>query len=148
MGVRNLGVPLAVGPAVRERVRWRDVDIMGVVYYGNYLRFIEAAEAEFFRALGVPAYEELAARHGIWLARVRLEIDFRAPARLDDEVLCRAELMKIGGSSLHFTFPIDRVDGTRLAEATLVLAALARTMRAVRIPDVLRAQLSSEARTP
>lgn len=139
------GVPsiaaLRRGPSVRERVRWADVDAMGVVYYGNYLRFMEAAEAEFFRAYGF-TYDALAGEHGIWLARIHLACDYRAPARLDDELVCRAELTKIGASSLTFAFPIDRADGTRLVDGSLVLAALDRdTLRPARIPAPLRAAL-------
>jgi acyl-CoA thioester hydrolase len=130
-----------IGPDVRERVRWSDVDIMGVVNYRQYLRFMEAAEAEFFRALGY-TYEAIAAELGVWFARVQLECAYRAPARMDDEIVCRAELRKIGGSSLTFAFPIDRVDGLRLADGTLVIAALDRTtLRATRIPVALAAAL-------
>jgi acyl-CoA thioester hydrolase len=130
-----------IGPDVRERVRWSDVDIMGVVNYRQYLRFMEAAEAEFFRALGY-TYEAIAAELGVWFARVQLECVYRAPARMDDEVVCRAELRKIGGSSLTFGFPIDRADGLRLADGTLVIAALDRTtLRATRIPVALAAAL-------
>ena len=142
MGVRDLtpdadATPLRVGPEVRERVRWRDVDIMGVVHYGNYLRFMEAAESEFFRALGFP-YPVLAEQHGVWIARVHLECDYRAPARLDDEITCRAELRKIGGSSLSFAFPIARADGTPLVDGRLVLATLDRTtLRTTRLPKPL-----------
>lgn len=142
MGVRDLtpdadATPLRVGPEVRERVRWRDVDIMGVVHYGNYLRFMEAAESEFFRALGFP-YPVLAEQHGVWIARVHLECDYRAPARLDDEITCRAELRRIGGSSLSFAFPIARADGTPLVDGRLVLAALDRTtLRTTRLPKPL-----------
>lgn len=126
--------PLRVGPTIEERVRWSDVDLMGIVQFARYLRFVEAAETEFFRALGF-TYAALAAQHRIWLARVHVECDYRAPARLDDEVRCRAELRKTGGSSLTFTFPIDRADGARLADAKLVLAALNRTtLRPTRIP--------------
>jgi YbgC/YbaW family acyl-CoA thioester hydrolase len=126
---------------MRDRVRWSDVDKMDVVYYGRYLRFMELAEDEFFRDLGFP-HNVVSDTLGIWIARVRLEIDFRAPARLDDEIVCRAELRKVGGSSLRLTFPIDRLDGTRLAEGTLVLAALdQRTMKATRIPQRLREAL-------
>ena len=129
--------PLRVGPEVRERVRWRDVDIMGVVHYGNYLRFMEAAETEFFRAIGFP-YPVLADEHGVWIARVHLECDYHAPARLDDEIICRAELRKIGGSSLTFAFPVSRLDGALLVNGTLVLAALDRTtLRATRLPAAL-----------
>jgi acyl-CoA thioester hydrolase len=132
---------LRVGPDVRERVRWSDVDMMGIVYYGKYLRFIEAAETEFFRAIGFP-YDVIADEHGVWIARVHVECDFRAPARLDDEIVCRAELRKLGGSSMTFGFPVDRADGTRLVDGMLVLAALDRTsLRATRIPPPLAAAL-------
>jgi acyl-CoA thioester hydrolase len=135
--------PLRVGPEVRERVRWRDVDIMGVVHYGNYLRFMEAAESEFFREIGFP-YPVLADEHGVWIARVHLECDYRAPAKLDDEIICRAELRKIGGSSLTFSFPVERLDGSPLVDGTLVLAALDRaTLRATRLPAALLDALGS-----
>jgi len=137
VGVRDLSgdaAPLHVGPAVRERVRWSDVDVMGIVYYGRYLRFMEAAEAEFFRAIGFP-YDVLADRYGVWVARVRLECDYRVPAKLDDEVVVRAELRTLGGSSMTFAFPIDRADGTRLVDGRLALAAVDRTtLRAARLP--------------
>ena len=133
--------PLRTGPEIRDRVRWSDVDVMGIVYYGRYLRFMEAAETELFRAVGFP-YDVLADEHGVWIARIRLECDYRAPAKLDDEIVCRAELRKIGGSSMTFTFPIERADGTRLVDGTLVLAALDRTtLKAARVPAVLREAL-------
>src|SRR5947209_4755117 len=147
LGLRDLIVPegpvapIRVGPDVRERVRWRDVDIMGVVHYANYLRFMEAAESEFFRALGFP-YDVIADELGVWIARVHLECDYRAPAKLDDEITCRAELRKLGGSSMTFAFPVDRADGVRLIDGTLVLAALDRTtLRAARIPPPLATAL-------
>jgi acyl-CoA thioester hydrolase len=131
------GKPIRVGPEVRERVQWRDVDVMGVVHYANYLRFMEAAENEFFRALGFP-YDRIADELGVWIARIHLECDYRAPAKLDDELICRAELRKIGASSLTFAFPVDRIDGTRLVDGALVLAALDRTtLRPARIAKAL-----------
>lgn len=128
---------------MHDRVRWSDVDAMGIVYYGKYLRFMEAAESEFFRAVGFP-YGTLADVHGVWIARVHLECDYRAPAKLDDEVRCRAELRAVGGSSLNFAFPIERMDGTRLVDGALVLAALDRTtLRPTRLPAALRRALDA-----
>ncbi len=143
------GDAIRVGPAVRERVRWSDVDVMGIVYYARYVRFMEAAETEFFRAAGFP-YDVLAAEHGVWIARVHLACDYRAPAKLDDEVVCRAELRKLGGSSMTFAFPIDRADGTRLVDGTLVLAAVDRTtLRPTRLPRALRDAINPPpARSP
>ncbi len=110
---------------------------MGVVYYGRYLRFMEAAEAELFRALDFP-YDTLSDELGVWIARVRVELDFRAPSRLDDEIVCRALVRKVSGSSFTLAFPIDRGDGVRLAEGVLVLAALDReTLRPARLPSAL-----------
>jgi acyl-CoA thioester hydrolase len=135
---------LATGPWIQDRVRWSDVDKMGIVYYGRYLRFMEAAEAELFRMLGFP-YDTLSEELGVWIARVRVEIDFLAPARLDDEIACRAEVRKVGGSSLTLRFPIDRADGTHLAEGVLVLAALDReTLRPVRLPARLAGALRGD----
>ena len=126
---------------VRERVRWSDVDRAQIVYFGNYLRWVEAAEAEFFRTHGY-TYDALEEQLGIFLARVHLDMDFRKTARLDDELACRAELQRIGGSSLHFAFPIERA-GERVVDVTLVLACLDRaTMKPVRVPRELRAALA------
>lgn len=138
---RGAAAPLRVGPEIRERVRWRDVDIMGIVYYGSYLRFIEAAETEFFRDAGF-TYEQLARDHGVWIARVRLECEYRAPAKLDDEIVCRAQLVSLGGSSLRLEFPIADRHGTPLVHGGLVLAALDRaTLRPTRLPAPLREAL-------
>ena len=137
----HAGTPLRVGPEVRERVRWRDLDMMGIVYHANYSRFIEAAETEFFRAIGW-TYDAIADRLGVWIARVRFECEYRAPAKLDDELVTTATLEKIGGSSLTFAFRVERDDGTLLVAATLVLAAVDRTtLRATRVPEPLRAAL-------
>ncbi len=127
---------------VRDRVWWSDVDKMGVMYFGRYVRFAEMAETEFFRAVGY-SYDDIHTRYAIWLARVRLEIDYRAPAKLDDEVVCRAELVKVGASSLHFRFPVERaIDRARLADIRLVVACLdAETLKTTRTPGALRERL-------
>lgn len=114
---------------------------MDIVYYGRYLRFMESAESAFFAERGW-TYDRLRDEGGVWLARVRLTVEYRAPARLDDEVQCRAELHELRGSSLRLTFPIDRTGGTRLADGELVLAALAReTLRPARLPAAFAAAL-------
>jgi acyl-CoA thioester hydrolase len=125
---------------VRERVRWSDVDRAQIVYFGKYLRWVEAAEAEFFRAYGY-TYDDITERLGVFMARVHLSMDYRKMARLDDQLACWAELQRIGGSSLHFTFPIER-DGERVVDVQLVLACLDRTtMKPLRVPAELRAAL-------
>ena len=114
---------------------------MGVMYFGAYIRFMEIAEAEFFRDLGF-TYDGITHDLGVWMARVHLEVDYRFPARLDDEIVSWAEVKKVGGSSIHFNFPIEGRDGKRLADTTLVLACLNReTLKSTRVPPELAAAL-------
>ena len=128
---------------VRERVRWSDLDRAQIVYFGNFLRWVEAAEAEYFRACGF-TYDVFEGQHDVFFARVHLDMDFRRPARLDDELSCWAELRKIGRSSLHFTFPIER-GGERVVDVTLIMACLDRsTFKPKRIPDEVRSALRTE----
>ncbi|GAC1419838.1 MAG: tol-pal system-associated acyl-CoA thioesterase [Candidatus Velthaea sp.] len=133
---------------IRDRVRWSDVDKMNVMLFAKYLRFVEIAETEFFRAVGY-SYDEMAERFGVWIARIHLDMDFRAPARLDDELSCWAELGKVGGSSMHFSFPIERVsDGVRLCDVQFVLACLDRTtLKSARIPAPLASALRVRSTT-
>jgi len=124
-------------PRIHERVRWSDVDKMGVMYFGAYIRFMEIAETEFLRDLGF-TYDGITADFGVWMARVHLEVDYRFPARLDDEIVSWAEVAKIGGTSIQFTFPIERADGKRLADTKLILSCLqADSLKPTRVPSAL-----------
>jgi YbgC/YbaW family acyl-CoA thioester hydrolase len=119
------------------------LDRAQIVYFERFLHWVEAAESEFFRDRGF-TYDIFEERHGIFLARVHLSMDFRTPARLDDELSCWAELRKIGRSSLHFAFPIER-DGVRVVDVTLVVACLDRTtMKPMRLPEDIASALRTE----
>ncbi|MFO6465655.1 tol-pal system-associated acyl-CoA thioesterase [Jannaschia sp. KMU-145] len=72
------------------RVYYEDVDLAGIVYYANYLRFIERARSEMVRAAGI---DQAAMRaDGIVFAVARVEADYRRPARYDDELLVETRL--------------------------------------------------------
>jgi YbgC/YbaW family acyl-CoA thioester hydrolase len=65
------------------RVYYEDTDLAGIVYYANYLRFIERARTEWVRELGIDQ-GRLKAEAGIVFAVRRVEVDYIAPARFDD----------------------------------------------------------------
>lgn len=65
------------------RVYWEDTDAGGVVYYANYLKFMERARTEWLRSLGFEQ-QRLRDSHGVVFVVRRVEIDYLAPARLDD----------------------------------------------------------------
>jgi acyl-CoA thioester hydrolase len=70
----------------RTRVYWEDTDGGGVVYYANYLKFMERARTEWLRSLG-HSQAELAEQHGFVFTVVEVKVNYRKPARLDDELL-------------------------------------------------------------
>jgi tol-pal system-associated acyl-CoA thioesterase len=89
------------------RVYWEDTDGGGIVYYANYLRFMERARTEWLRALGIDQ-SRLATERGLIFTIVEVQIAYRRPARLDDElrVSCVAEAQ--GRASFAFTQDILR----------------------------------------
>jgi len=131
------------------RVYWEDTDGGGIVYYANYLRFLERARTEWLRQRGF-SQQRLLAEAGILFAVVSLEIEYRAPARLDDEleVTCGPEPQ--GPASLRFAQRIyRRASGGAaelLVEANVRVACLdARTLRPRRLPAFLQERDAEEA---
>ncbi len=89
------------GFAVEVRVYYEDTDAAGVVYYANYLRFMERARNEWLRArLGGP--HELALKMRVLFAVRSAALEFRAPARLDDVLRVTADPLSIRGASITF----------------------------------------------
>jgi acyl-CoA thioester hydrolase len=97
------------------RVYYEDTDAGGIVYYANYLKFFERARTEWLRALGVNQ-QALIEREGAAFVVRRATIDYRAPARLDDELTLSLSIAKLGHASVHFVQKAYRGDQL-LAEA-------------------------------
>ncbi len=130
------------------RVYWEDTDGGGIVYYANYLRFLERARTEWLRQLG-HSQQRLAREEGILFTVVSLEIEYRAPARLDDELEISCEPRPQGPASLHFAQCIYRraagAERELLAEASVRVACLdARTLRPRRLPAFLLEMRAAE----
>ena len=122
----------------RARIYWEDTDGGAIVYYANYLRFLERARTEWLRSFGY-SQAALAADPGILFSVVSLEVDYRAPARLDDEIEISCEPQREGGATLNFLQEIHRVAPAQLLiEAEVRIACLdARTLRPKRLPQFL-----------
>jgi acyl-CoA thioester hydrolase len=130
------------------RVYWEDTDGGGIVYYANYLRFLERARTEWLRQRGF-SQQRLAREEGILFTVVSLEIEYRAPARLDDELEVSCEPQPQGAASLRFTQCIYRrtpgAERELLAEASVRVACLdARTLRPRRLPSFLLQMRAAE----
>ena len=106
----------------RVRIYWEDTDAGGVVYYANYLKFMERCRTEWLRALGVDQLR-LRAERGLQFAVVNVAVDFLLPALLNDEVIVTAELLRLSGATISFKQEIWRGEA-QLIEATTRVACL------------------------
>jgi|SRR6185312_4333227 acyl-CoA thioester hydrolase len=132
----------------RVRVIYGDTDQMGMVYYGNYLRYFEIARNEFLRRIGAPyrAFEEA---HGLRLPVVEATVHYRRPARYDDELSICAAVPEVGGASARFVYRIRRLaDGEELASGHTVHACIDTRGKVARLPPALRERLSGGAPPP
>ncbi len=116
------------------RVYWEDTDAGGVVYYANYLKFMERARSEWLRVHG---FEQDALRDGAGVVFVvrRVEIDYLAPARFNDQLEIAVEPIRVERASLLVTQAVSR-GPTRLASALVKLACVDATrFKPARIPE-------------
>jgi acyl-CoA thioester hydrolase len=103
-------------------VYWEDTDAGGVVYYANYLKFMERCRTDWLRALGIDQQRLLAQRQ-VQFVVVNIAVDFLRPAVLHDEIIVTAELQRLAGATIHFKQTIMRGD-TPLIDATVRVACL------------------------
>jgi acyl-CoA thioester hydrolase len=115
------------------RVYWEDTDAGGVVYYANYLKFMERARSEWLRAFGFEQ-DVLRDEAGIVFVVRRVEIDYLSPARFNDQLDVSVSLHEIGRASLGVQQTLTR-GPTRLASAQVTLACVdAARFKPVKIP--------------
>ena len=118
------------------RVYYEDTDLGGIVYYANYLKFIERARSEWVREIGIDQ-RKLLDEEGIGFAVRRVEADYLRPAHLDDVLTVVTEQREAGNSKFVLSQKVMRGDDS-LFEAIVTLVAINRAGRPVRIPAVLR----------
>jgi len=124
--------------AHRQRVRFGETDLQGVVYYANYLLYAEVGRVAYLRQLGIEYERDLLAR-GVDFTIGEASVRYRAPLRFDDEFDIRVRVGEIRQSSWSFEYAFDRADGGHCAAASTVQVMLDRTSsRATRIPPDLR----------
>ena len=123
------------------RVYWEDTDGGGIVYYANYLRFLERARTEWLRALGY-SQQVLAREPGIVFAVASLTVEYRRPARLDDELTITCEPHAERAATIRFEQAIfrgrNRGEGPPLLTAGVRVACVdAHTLKPRRLPESL-----------
>ena len=136
-----MSLPTANASSLSVRVYYEDTDAAGIVYYANYLKFIERARTEMMRLFGVE-HERGRQSEGLAFIVRRAEIDYAAPARLDDELVVESRMKELGGASILLGQDVLR-GGQVLVRATVLVACIGLHGRPVRLPATLRAALLS-----
>lgn len=122
------------------RIYWEDTDAGGIVYHAGYLRFLERGRTELLRDAGVDQ-TSLSATTGVTIAVRRMAIEFIASARLDDMLRIETAATAVRGATIALRQRILR-GGEVLIEAD-VLVACVRAGRACRVPEPLKAALTT-----
>lgn len=118
------------------RVYIEDTDLAGIVYYANYLKFIERGRSEWVRGLGLDQMR-LRDEAGIVFAVRRVEADYLRPARLDDVLEVRTEVLVLGGARIELRQEIWCSE-EKLFASLVTLVGMTLQGVAVRIPQELR----------
>ncbi len=122
------------------RVYWEDTDASGIVYYANYLRFLERARTEWLRAKGYDQ-DELGRRHGIVFVVRAVALDFLRPARLDDTLSVSVALTRLGPASVDLDQRIERASERLVAGAVKLACVRIGAIQPARIPRELYSAL-------
>ena len=125
----------------RLRVYYEDTDLAGIVYYANYLKFIERARTEALIALGVDQVA-LRAETGLVFAVRRVEADYLGPARFQDQLRVTTEALEVRGASVELAQDVWR-DELCLFRARVRLVCLGPEGRAARLPAPVRDALAA-----
>ena len=125
--------------AITLRVYYEDTDLAGIVYYANYLKFIERARSEWVRERGIDQ-TRLKADAGIVFAVRRVEADYLRPAVFDDLLTVTTDLVELGGARIVLDQAVLR-GGEVLFTARVVLVCLG-PKGATRLPDAVRGVLA------
>ena len=123
------------------RVYYEDTDAAGIVYYANYLKFIERARTEMMRAAGID-HSGMRDADGVLFIVRRCTLDYRRPARLDDWLEIHTRIVALKRASLEAEQIVLR-DGETLVHAELRLACIKESGAPARFPPDLRSALEA-----
>ncbi|UPA23810.1 tol-pal system-associated acyl-CoA thioesterase [Shinella oryzae] len=134
------------GHRLIQRVYYEDTDFSGVVYHARYLHFLERGRTDYLRLLGVEqgslVLEE--DREGLVFVVHRMEIDFKAPARMDDILTILTSTEKAGGAKMILKQEIRRGEQLLIA-ARVIIAVINAQGRPRRLPEALATRFLARA---
>jgi acyl-CoA thioester hydrolase len=124
------------------RIYFEDTDSGGVVYHSNYLKFMERARTEWLRSVGIDQHHLKYHAHIMFVVH-RIDIQYKLPARFNDDLVVKSELLEIGSSKIEFRQMIYR-DEKMLIDAHVDIACIdSEKFKPVRIPSTVKQTMES-----
>ena len=129
-----------------RRVEFGDTDMAGIVHFANFFRFMESAETEFLRSLGLSvSWRDAGVKLG--LPRVSASCDYQKPAYFEDVLTIAVTVERVGRKSITYRFDFTNQRGEALAvgriTAVLIRNSGANSMESLEIPPEMRAKLGA-----
>jgi acyl-CoA thioester hydrolase len=120
------------------RVRYAETDQMGVVYYANYLVWMEVGRVEYCKARGF-RYKDMELEDGVLLVVIEAQCRYLFPARFDEDVTIETRIAEANSRIVHFGYEMRLADGRKLATGSTRHIFCNREMKPVRLPEKYRA---------
>lgn len=125
---------------MKIRIYYHDTDCGGVVYYANYLKYLEEARTEFFEEKGI-SIKELA-EQGIVFVVARQEIDYKSPAVYGDTLTVDTQVTNISGVKIEFEYEVKNQDGRLISKAKTILVCVDKTLKPKPIPEEVKKKIA------
>lgn len=132
-----------------RRVEFADTDMAGIIHFANYFCYMEQAEHDFLRSIGLTVFAEYDGDHVTW-PRVHAQCDFVQPVRFEDVLDVRLSVARKGTKSLTYDIRFSK-DGAEVARGTLVVACCrthAGTLHGIPIPDFIASKIEQRPEQP
>ena len=125
---------------MKIKIYYHHTDCGGVVYYSNYLNFMEEARTEFLAQRGVLVKDLI--QEGILFVVSHQEIDYKLPAFYGDVVEIEARIINISGVRIEFDYEIKNQNSQTIAEAKTILVCVDKNFKPKAIPEEVLKQIS------
>lgn len=126
---------------MKKRIYYHDTDCGGVVYYANYLKYLEEGRTEYCDGRGVDLADY--ARKGVLFAVSHIEADYKKPARYGDAIEVKTSVEKIGNCSIIFEQEIKK-DRVTLFDAKVVLVCVDTGLKPHPLPPEMKKRLGEK----
>jgi acyl-CoA thioester hydrolase len=121
---------------MKVKIYYHHTDCGGVVYYANYLKFLEEARTEYLAERGISVKE--LSQHGTLFVVARQEIDYKFPAFYGDSLQINTKIGNIGGVRIEFQYEIKNQNGQIISKAKTILVCVDKDLKPKAIPEEVR----------